>query len=221
MIEKETLTFLSNLKANNNRDWFTEHKKDYQRAKDNFLAVTEKLIHGLSAFDEDIAGSNLDPKKCVLRINRDIRFSKDKSPYKTNFFCFINKQGKKSPFGGYYLSIDPEESFQGGGIYMPEAPILYRIRQEIDYQFSEWSDLVTSTQLVRHYGEVKTHDKLVRPPRGYNAENPAIEWIKYKGYYTQKMLGKKEILSDSFVRDTMKAFKALKPLVDFINRSIE
>ena len=221
MIKKQTLTFLSELKANNHKDWFESHRKQYQDARDNFLDVTHQLIEAISGFDEDVANSHLDPKKCIMRINRDIRFSADKSPYKTNFFAFINQEGKKSPYAGYYLSVDPSESFHGGGVYMPEPGILSKIRQEIDFQFDEWSDIVSDNQLVKHYQEVKASGKLSRPPKGYDKDNPAIEWIKHKGYYTQKMLGEKHLLSANFLQEAIESFRAVKPMIDFINRAMK
>ena len=221
MIHKETLTFLAGLKANNHKDWFEANRKTYQEARNNFLEVTDQLIQTISTFDEDIAQSQLDPKKCIMRINRDIRFSADKSPYKSNFFAFINKEGKKSPYGGYYFSVDPEESFQGGGVYMPESSFLSRIRQEIDFNFQEWDGIVTRKPLIDHYQEVKASGKLVRPPKGYEKDNPAIEWIKYKGFYTQKMLSEEELLSADLIKNSSEAFKAIKPMVDFINRSMD
>jgi uncharacterized protein (TIGR02453 family) len=221
MIAKSTIVFLKNLRENNHKEWFDDHKKDYQQARTNFLDFVNQLIMGIAEFDREIAQSNLDPKKTIMRINRDIRFSKDKTPYKTNFFTFINKAGKKSPFGGYYFSLSPEDSFYGGGIYMPENSILNKIRQEIDYQLNEWKGIVDHPDLTRHFGEVKASGKLSRPPKGYDKENPAIEWIKYKGYYTQKMLQEPELLDPQLLPGTLEAYRSVKPLVDFINRGIE
>ena len=221
MIPNETLQFLTGLGANNHKDWFDEHKAAYQDARSNFLQVVQKLIDGLSVFDPSIASSGLEAKKCIMRINRDIRFSKDKSPYKTNFFAFINREGKKSPFAGYYLSVEPGESFHGGGIYMPESPILSKIRQEIDYNLEEWQDIVSAPSFKKIYGAVKPSGQLTRPPRGYTDDNPAIEWIKYKGYYTQKMMPAADLHKPEMVEDVLVNFKALRPLIDFINRSIE
>jgi len=221
MIEKNTFTFLQLLRQNNHKEWFEANRKIYEQARSNFIDVTDRLIEGISAFDEDIAHSNLKPRNCIMRINRDIRFSKDKKPYKSNFFCFINKAGRKSPFAGYYLSIDPGGSFHGGGIYLPENPVLSKIRQEIDYNFNEWLGVVNDDNLKSHYDEVKPSGILTRPPKGYDKDNPAIQWIKYKGYYTQKMLDREDVLSDTFVEETIKSYRSIKPMVDFINRSLK
>ena len=121
MINQNTLDFLKKLEKNNNKEWFHSHKAEYQEARGNFLEVTQRLINEIGQFDEEIKYSELESKKCVMRINRDIRFSKDKSPYKTNFFAFINPGGKKNPTAGYYFSLKPGgESFIGGGVYMME-----------------------------------------------------------------------------------------------------
>lgn len=221
MISSETLQFLTDLKANNHKAWFDEHKAVYQDARSNFLQVVQELIDGISQFDASVASSGLEAKKCIMRINRDIRFSKDKSPYKTNFFAFINREGKKSPFAGYYFSVEPGESFYGGGIYMPESPILSKIRQEIDYNLDEWQNIVSGRAFKKTYGAVKPSGKLTRPPRGYSDDNPAIDWIKYKGYYTQKMMPAQELHNEDLVKNILPGFKALNPMIDFINRSIE
>lgn len=221
MIESSTLQFLKNLKEHNNREWFNEHKKEYAIAKKNFFEITEYLIKGLTEFDKEIGVSNLDAKKCIMRINRDIRFSKDKSPYKTNFFTYINKDGKKSPFGGYYFSLDPEESFFGGGVYMPESAVLTKIRQEIDYNFKEWEEMVEKVTGSHFFDEIKPSGKLTRPPKGYQADHPGIQWIKFKGFYTQKILSEKEVLSPDLPVQILTGFREAKPLVDFVNRANE
>ena len=115
MITDATLAFLRDLKGNNERTWFTEHKNEYQQAYGEMLDTVVQLLVATSVFDQGIAVSGLDPKSCIMRINRDIRFSKDKSPYKTNFFAFINRGGRKSQWGGYYLHLEPGATFAGGG----------------------------------------------------------------------------------------------------------
>lgn len=221
MIQKQTTEFLSNLRENNNRDWFEANKPVYQKAHKNFLDFTQALINGLAAFDEDIRNSHLDAKKCVMRIFRDVRFSKDKSPYKPNFFAYINKGGKKSPFGGYYFNLEPGASFFGGGIYMPESKVLASIRQEINFNFSEWRKVTEDKSLLDFYGEIKPSGQLSRPPKGFDNDNPAIEWLKFKGYFTQKNLSDTELINEDLITHVDDAYRKVKPLVDFINKSIE
>ena len=221
MITSTTLEFLSNLKANNTKAWFDEHKKEYQKAHSDFLDTVVNLLAQLSSFDVDIASSYLDPKACVMRINRDIRFSKDKTPYKTNFFAFINKGGRKSPYAGYYLHAEPGASFVGGGIYMPENGILDQIRRKIDGSFKEWDSIVHDKKLLHSFPEsVLPSGKLVRPPKGYDITNPAIEYLKFKGYYTQRFLGDHEVTDPGLAALLAERFRMVKPLIDFINRAL-
>ena len=221
MITESTLQFLSNLKANNTKAWFDEHKNEYQNAQGDVFDTVVKLLAELSSFDDDIASSYLEPKACVMRINRDIRFSKDKTPYKTNFFAFISKGGRKSPYAGYYLHVEPGASFVGGGIYMPEPAILDLIRRQIDHSFKEWQTIVHDKELLHSFpGSIKPSGKLVRPPKGYDPDNPAIEYLKFKGYYTQRFLGDDTLTDPGFAASLAEAFRSVKPLIDFINRAL-
>jgi uncharacterized protein (TIGR02453 family) len=221
MITSTTLDFLSNLKANNIKAWFDEHREEYQKAQGDFLDTVVQLLTLLTSFDVDIAASYLDPKSCIMRINRDIRFSKDKTPYKTNFFAFINKGGRKSPYAGYYLHIEPGATFIGGGIYIPETAVLDQIRREIDGSFREWESIVQSKELLLSFPEsVKASGTLVRPPKGYESTNPAIEYLKFKGYYTQRFLGDQEVTDPGFALSLADKFRSVKPLIDFINRAL-
>lgn len=220
MINKQTIEFLSNLKANNHKAWFEANKPIYQEAQKNFLEFTQTLIDGLAAMDKGIGNSHLEPKKCVMRIYRDVRFSKDKTPYKSNFFVFMNKGGKKSPTAGYYFNLEPGASFFGGGIYRPESKVLANIRQEIHFNFPEWQKVAEHKKLLDFYGEIKASVKLSRPPKGYEKDDPAIGWLKYKGFFTQKHLSDEEVLNDQLLDKILSGYKAVKPLVDFINGSI-
>ena len=221
MVTTTTLEFLSNLKANNTKAWFDEHKKEFQKAQGDVLNTVVQLLVEIAEFDFDIATSHLDPKTCIMRINRDIRFSKDKTPYNTNFFAFINKGGRKSPYAGYYLHVEPGASFIGGGIYMPEAATLDQIRQHIGHSFSEWQSIVCHKELLHFFPEgVKASGKLVRPPKGYESTNPAIEFLKCKDYYTQRFLSDHEVTDSALITSLSRTFKSVKPLIDFLNRPL-
>ncbi len=221
MITDTTLAFLRDLKGNNDRLWFGEHKPEYQLAYGEMLETVVQLLAGISGFDGDIATSHLDPKSCIMRINRDIRFSKEKSPYKTNFFAFINKGGRKSPRGGYYLHIEPGGSFAGGGIYMPEAAVLEQTRREINANFSEWLTILADKMFTLQFPEgVLPSGKLVRPPKGYESTNPAVEYLKFKGYYTQRFFADHEVTDPGFMAEVAKSFRAVNPLVKFLNRAL-
>ncbi len=221
MLTDATLAFLRDLKANNNRGWFGEHKPEYQHAYGEMLETVVQLLAGISGFDGDIATSHIDPKSCIMRINRDIRFSKEKSPYKTNFFAFINKGGRKSPWGGYYLHLEPEGSFAGGGIYMPEAVVLEQTRREIDDHFGEWQAILADKAFTAQFpAGALPSGKLIRPPKGYESSNPAVEYLKFKGYYTQRFFADHEVTDPGFVDELSHVFRAVSPMVHFLNRAL-
>ncbi len=220
MIQASTLSFLSQLKANNNREWFQENRKTYEIAKDNFLAFIQQIIDELSKTDSTIAG--LHAKDCIFRINRDVRFSKDKSPYKTNFGASINKGGRKSMGAGYYFHCEPESAFMGGGIYQPPADILQKIRQEIDYCFGDWNQIITAPTFIKEYHTIAKNKAytLSRPPKGYDVNNPAIEYLKHTSWIAIKQINTKEITSKNLLKNTINTFQALTPFVDFFNRAL-
>lgn len=126
---KNVIEFLSGLKANNNREWFQANKNQYEESREKILFITELLINEIRKFDKDIPA--MDPKDCLFRIYRDVRFSHDKQPYKTHFGSYIARGGRKSTRAGYYFHIDPDASFLGGGIYMPESNVIKALRNAI------------------------------------------------------------------------------------------
>lgn len=220
MIQASTLTFLADLKNNNNREWFLANKKTYESAKQDFLVFIQMVIDELGKTDASIAG--LVAKDCMFRINRDIRFSKDKSPYKSNFGASINKGGRKSMGAGYYFHCEPESAFMGGGVYQPPADIMQKIRQEIDYCFTDWNKIITDPNFKKEYGTI-AKDKayiLSRPPKGYDSSNPAIDYLKHTSWIAIKELNSKEITSKNLLTNTIKTYQALTPLIDFLNRGL-
>ena len=137
MLQSSTFQFIKDLKANNNKEWFEVNRKVYQRAKEDFLVQVQAIIHGLESFDAEIAFAKLEPKKCIFRINRDTRFSADKSPYKTNMGAWFSGGAKGLQRAGYYLHLEEGGCFLAGGMYMPEAEALKKIRQEIHYNYKD------------------------------------------------------------------------------------
>ena len=221
MIDPNTLQFLTDLKANNVKEWFHEHKDAYQTARTNFLDVVGQVIEGIGEFDEYVLTSSLEPKRCIMRINRDIRFSKDKTPYKTNFFASIKREGKKSPFGGYYMSIDPNVSFVGGGMYMPDSGVLKQVRRRISEYYPQWQEVLSESSFQTHFPEgVKPSGELQRPPQGFSKEDPAIDYLKFKGFYTQRFFNHKEVSHPDFVPSVLDSFRSLRPFISFLNEGV-
>lgn len=220
MLQPSTLKFLTDLKKNNSKPWFDSHRKQYESAKSDFHALLGQLIPAMSSFDKPIG--NLAAKDCLFRINRDIRFSKDKSPYKTNIAGYFNKGGKKSNGAGYFLHIEPGKSFAGGGIWMPASPDLAKLRQEIDYNLKEWKKIVENPAFKRTFTRgIISEDTLTRPPKGYEESNPAITYLKMKSYTVGRSFTNTEVLHKSFVKEVAKTFLTMKPLIDFLNAALE
>ena len=222
MFHPSTVSFLKELKKNNNKAWFDNHKSKYLSAKIDFENFVHEIIVTISGFDDDI--KELQAKNCTFRINRDIRFSKDKTPYKTNMGASFNRGGKKSIFAGYYFHLEPDgKSFVGGGLWMPEAIALKKLRQEIDYCFPEFKKIITSPPFKKQYRglEMNEGQMLVNVPKGYDKENPAASFLKLKSFVATKNIPDTLLTKAGLAKETEQAFKALMPLVKFMNRSME
>lgn len=195
------------------------NKPAYLDAKENFAAFVETLIRQLAAFDNRLA--EVQAKDCIFRINRDIRFSKDKQPYKTNFAAFITPNGKKSMNqAGYYIHLEPGACFAAVGIYMPEPNLLAAIRQEIDYRFDDWKKLLKQKSFAQHFEKgLDTELKLSRPPKGYDADNPAVEWLKLKSFTASSPLADALFADKQPARKIAAVFQSAYPLVQFLNEA--
>jgi uncharacterized protein (TIGR02453 family) len=221
MLQKETLRFLDQLKQHNNKPWFEEHRQQYEAVKKDFEQFTATILKAVAEFDTSVA--HLGVKDCLFRINRDVRFSKDKTPYKTNFGMGISKDGKKGIAAGYYLHCEPGAAFVGGGLWMPAPPELKKVRQEIDYNWQELSQLLQKDPFAKIYGDLSRTDEytLSRPPKGYEEDNAAITYLKLKSFVAMHPLSDKELISNSLEKTVIQAFEALKPVLDFINRALD
>jgi len=221
MLQSSTLKFLKDLKKNNNKPWFDAHRKEYEEAKTDFANFIQQVIDKYAKNDPFI--KLLVAKDCMFRINRDIRFSKDKTPYKTNIGAYINRGGKKSLFGGYYFHCEPGQSFVGGGLWMPMPPELNKVRQEIDYNFPAFKKIITSKKFKAVYGDLSRDAEYVlsRVPKGYEPTNPAAEYLKMKSFVSTTSLKDEDLTSKNLVKKTVASFEALQPLIEFVNRSIE
>jgi len=218
-VHPQSLKFLSGLKKNNNKPWFEKNKPLYEEIKNDLTGISGEVIKEVSKFDPSVSG--LDPKKTVFRIYRDIRFSPDKTPYKTNIGFWMSKGGMKIPLAGYYVHLQPGECFLAGGIWMPEADTLSKIRQEIDYNFKDFKKIVEAPAFKKRFGKLDTEMKLSRPPKGYEDSNPAIEYLKLKSFTISTSLKDTQVLSPSFVKDAAKIFKEMNPFIRFLNEAIK
>jgi uncharacterized protein (TIGR02453 family) len=221
MIQPATTSFLNNLRKNNNRNWFEEHRKEYETARADFLQFTQKVIDQFGKKDRAVA--ELKAKDCMFRINRDVRFSKNKDPYKTNFAASFSKGGKKSGFAGYYIHLEPDRLMMGGGIWMPEPDQIKKIRQEIDYNWSDFEKTIRNKSFQKVYGDLYMGSdvKLTRPPKGYEADHPAVEYLKLKSWIVTANLNNQLITSNTLQKEIHDAFVILQPLIRFINQALE
>jgi uncharacterized protein (TIGR02453 family) len=215
-IKKSTLDFLTAIKCNNNRDWFIENRSLYLKAKDNFDSFVQEVINGIIEFEPILKG--LEVKSCVYRFNRDIRFSNDKSPYKSHFGAFIVRGGKKNGdrLAGYYFHVEPGQSILAGGAYMPPAPWLTAIREKIDESPDELVKIIKAKNFVKYFGEL-SGEKLKSAPKGYPKDHPHIELLKLKSYLVVNENPDKMVLSNDFFDHVINVFKAMKPLNDYLN----
>jgi uncharacterized protein (TIGR02453 family) len=220
MLQSSTVRFLKDLKKNNNKPWFEKNKNNYLAAKEDMEGFVVKVIEGLGKVDPDIAP--LLPKDCVFRIYRDVRFSKDKTPYKTNMGAYFNKGGKKAFTAGYYFQCEQGRNMIGGGLWMPMASELNKVRQEIDYNFGEWTKIISHRNFKKYFpGGIDGIELLSRPPKGYDAENPAIEFLKMKSFVVTRFLTDAEVQSKTLLKETLKTFEAMKDFISFLNRAME
>ena len=222
MLQTTTLQFLKGLKKNNNKPWFDLHRKEYDAAKEDFAIFVQAVIDKHGKNDPSIM--NFSAKECTFRINRDIRFSKDKSPYKTNFGASINKGGKNTfTLAGYYFHLEPGQSFCGGGLYHPMPDSLKKVRQEIDYNYADFKKIISAKKFKSVFGDLDKSSEflLSRVPKGYEADNPAAPYLKLKSFVAMTPVKDAELISSDLSKKVLSAFDALQPLLTFINRSIE
>ena len=212
------IDFLKELNDNNNREWFNENRGKYETAKKGFEELMNSLIPGIYKIDPSIGTP--DVKKSIFRIFRDVRFSNNKLPYKTNFGGFIAKGGRKSGNAGYYLHIEPGNSFIGGGNYLPQSDALKAIRSEILYNVDEFKGVLSEARFKKYFNQIEG-EKLKRPPKGFPADFPDVELLKFKSYIAINHLSDKQVLSKSFEQYANKVFEALSPLNLFLNRSFD
>lgn len=220
MLSKESLLFMADLKANNNRDWFLSQKKRYEEYKKDYHQLITDLLEVMKPHDPAL--ELLVVKNCTFRINRDIRFSKDKSPYKTHMGIWMPSVTRKGESSGYYLHIENEKSFLGGGMYCPLPEQLQKIRKEINFFYEDLETLINQKSFHDVYGTLNRDEKttLKNPPKGYDKEHPAIEFLKLKSFTATQQFDTPMVTQKDFANQVGQKLLALKPLNDFINRAL-
>lgn len=220
MLEPQTLKFLSGLKENNNKTWFEAHRAQYEAARIDFQNFMQLVIDDLQRTDVTIAG--LQARDCLFRINRDIRFSNDKTPYKSNFGASLKPEGKKSVYAGYYFHLEPGRSFVGGGLWMPEPAAVKKVRQEIDYNGAGFQAIISNPAFKNTYGDVYqgTDVSLSKAPKGYDPGHPAIAYLKLKSFIAEAPVADAELTKATLHQKTVAAYKALHPFLQFANRAL-
>lgn len=218
MIKPETLAFLTELVENNNREWFAQHKERYETAKADVITFVDQLIPVLAATDSEFPLES-QGKKCLMRIYRDIRFSKNKDPYKNNFGISFSVKNKTGQGPEYYLHLQPGKSFFAAGYWMPEAPLLKNIREEIDYNTSEFLELIEAKDF-RDLFTLSTEDTLKKAPKGYDPGHPQIGFLKLKSFIATFPIRDEELFKPTIVNHLKRAFTTAYPFIQFLRRAI-
>jgi uncharacterized protein (TIGR02453 family) len=217
-INKSTLDFLRELKTNNNREWFLANKRSYENSRKEFESYIDQIIAGVALFDDTVG--HMAARDCIFRIYMDIRFSNDKSPYKTHLGAFLSPARKKTEIhslAGYYIHIEPGgESMIAGGAYMPAGDWLRNIRKEIFYNGAELRSIVNNKLFRQYFGEIEG-EKLKKPPAGFPPDHPETELLKLKSFTVANMCPDKLVLSDDFSGHCINALKILHPFNRFFN----
>jgi uncharacterized protein (TIGR02453 family) len=215
-IQKSTLDFLKDLKNHNDRDWFLKNRERYVSAKTNFESYVQSVINEIITFDPILKG--LEVKSCTYRINRDIRFSNDKTIYKSHMGAFIVRGGKKNGdrLAGYYFHVEPGNSMVAGGAYMPPMPWLSAIREKIDEQGDKLLRIINNKEFIKYFGNIEG-EKLKSAPKGFSKDHKYIELLKLKSFLAAAQISDSDILSKNCFDFVISAIRTMKPLNDFMN----
>lgn len=214
----QVLQFLQLLKENNNKEWFEANREYFHQLRNYFSELVDQLIEKISHFDPKI--SDVSSKTAMFRINRDVRFSSDKSPYKTNFGAYIAQGGRKSISAGYYIHFEHDEVFLAGGIYKPNPAVLSRIRWAIYENIEEFLNIVQNKDFVSLFGEV-SGDKLQKTPKEFDKNFKYKDFLKFKDFNVIHYLQINDVLKPNFVDYCSNIFQKMLPFNQFLNKSIE
>lgn len=218
MLQPSTFDFLSAVAENNDREWFATNRSFYEAAREDALAFTSQLISGLAKIDPQIS-SDLNPRKCVLRIYRDIRFSKNKAPYKNNFGIWFSGGEKGITQPGYYIHLQPCASFFAAGCWMPPSLELKMIRQEIDYNSEAFHEIIENSNFSNTFTFSKS-DTLKTAPKSYSPGHPDIAFLKLKSFEVSHQIIDEELLKKSIVDKLITSFQAVYPFVSFLRSAL-
>ena len=218
-IPQSTFDFLNQLRENNNREWFQANRELFDAARLQFMDFAEQVLHGLVAMDKRIP-EDIPVSKCVYRIYRDIRFSLDKTPYKGYFSAAYSPTGRSTEMPGYYIHIQPGQSFVTAGLWHPSKERLAAIRQEIDYNSADFRSIVEAPLFLQHAG-LDQEDRLKKAPSGYSADHPDIEFLRLKSFTATKSFSDSEMMQKDATEKILSAFQALQPFQEFLYQAVE
>ncbi|RBW60774.1 TIGR02453 family protein [Tenacibaculum sp. E3R01] len=207
--EKKTFQFLQDLENNNNRDWFAENKKVYDLSLNNAKELFTEINQNLELHDEI-------EKQKVYRIYRDVRFSKDKTPYNPRFAVSYSRKGKELR-GGYFIQVKPGDTVLGGGFWQPEKEDLFRIRKEFELDASEIREILAEENFIKYFGGKLEGDELKTAPKGFDKEHESIDLIKKKGFVAIRRFTDKEVMSKNFLNEIDASFKTLRPYFNLMS----
>ena len=211
-IKNSAIDFLKKLSKNNNREWFSKNKNLYVAAHENVLAFVDALLSEMRRHDNIETRT---AKDSLFRIYRDIRFSKDKTPYKT-YWAGHFKRATKKLRSGYYFQIGPGETMAAGGFFSPDTKDLLRIRKDIDLNFKHWKKMLADKKIANSFSELKG-EMVATSPKGFSRDNPAIELLKHKQFYFSRSFTDKEVLSSGFLKQMNQTFRNLRPYFDYMS----
>ncbi|WP_304235542.1 DUF2461 domain-containing protein [Jiulongibacter sediminis] len=215
MIDPNTLHFLEDLAKNNEKEWFHENRGRYEEARANFIDFSSEVLEQLKTIQDDLLNTEI--KKCILRINRDIRFTKDKRPYKNYFGAGFGPGGSSSGRSDFYLQIEPGgKSFLGGGMWSPSPENMAKWRQEIDYNPDALKSIIYAPEFKNYFKEI-AGQQLKTKPKGYEIDHPEIDLLKYKELFFYRYYSDEEVCSENFSDEIFKACKLMKPYQDYVN----
>lgn len=211
------LSFLEQLSVHNTKEWMDANKNWYQESKQEFIDFISEVLIGIGKFDKSVI--DLEAKKCIFRINRDVRFSNNKDPYKTNFGAAMGEGGRHAGNPIYYFHLQPERSFLAGGLYMPEAETLKKIRQEVDYNPGDLKKIVGQPDFIKTFGQIQG-EKLKTAPKGYPKEHPNIELLQLKSFIVVHDFKNEDLRSNDFLNTSLQMYEMIKPFNDYLSVAI-